>query len=502
MNITKYVVNQVLRINSWFEVDKWKIWILLSALLIFHILFLWHGHIWKRDTILYIDQAVSLAYGIIITGDSPFHTPGDTYPLGFPFILALVYKIGGSGIFPMQISIIFFLIGFLYILYRIIEPELGTNYSLLLVLIIGISPRILNFKGYILSDIPFMFFFFVAIYLIKLLNTQNRQYRLTISFLLGIVIAISALIRANGLILLPILLTIQIFSMNGFLSSSREMPTKYFQYFSFIFPYIAFSLFYVTVSSLNPGSANFYFKYWSSALTLSSVLLNMYWYSGAIAAYFPGPVFFQIIEYIFLIPFFFIGILFRKNTDGYLIITMGFYVLFYIFYPWGEYIRYILPVYPLFLYFAFQGMVHLPNTIFGKYSFCDLIIPLGTLLIVFSCFNSIQYANTYDIFNSSAKIDGPDLPLAQELFRHVKDNIHENQSIAFSYPGYLKLYTDRKTFVSAIRGSENIEKFHSKDIKNVIIDTKNSEIIEKMRRYADYSIDFENERFIAFRKTA
>lgn len=167
--------------EKWRKSSDWAIYPVLFGLLVYHIFTLRYGCGWGIDTTAYISQAVDLVnYG-------QFSTYGN-YPYGFPLLLAAVYIFTGPGTFQMQLLVIVTLILAFFVFYWIVRMELDPVSSILLVIVVGLSPSFIttNFKyTSILSDVPFMLFFLLAIYLVKKMSSTMRIKNLLSEYYLG-----------------------------------------------------------------------------------------------------------------------------------------------------------------------------------------------------------------------------------------------------------------------------------------------------------------------------
>jgi len=194
----------------------------------------------------------------------------------------------------------------------------------------------------------------------------------------------------------------------------------------------------------------------------------------------------------------------RYREEGYLIVFMGWYLLFYLFYPWGEQIRYILPIFPLYLIFVAHGLItiwkeHICFKFNRKQIRLFFSVSILLSVIIFSWY-PVQYVQEYDVFNSSSILDGPEIPEALNLFTFTKENIPLNKTLAFSYPGYLKLYADRSTPVHAIRGISSIDICDSEKIQFIGVDKEQENVIQVLNNNQNYTSIFKNNRFEMFKR--
>jgi hypothetical protein len=129
------------------------------------------GHVWGDDFSLYIRHAQNIARGEPYAASGYIYNPQNPvigprlYPPGFPLLLAPV--VGGFGLElrPMKILVIAFFVGSLLVMISVFSRVLPTSYVTALVPIVGLNPFFWEFKDQVLSDIPFLFFVLVSLFL-------------------------------------------------------------------------------------------------------------------------------------------------------------------------------------------------------------------------------------------------------------------------------------------------------------------------------------------------
>jgi 4-amino-4-deoxy-L-arabinose transferase-like glycosyltransferase len=172
-----------------------------------------NGHNWGGDFAAYIMQAESLLdnsthdfikeNGFAIK-NSNVHFAPISYPWGYPFLLASMIYFMGSNLFAMKLLNIFLYALFLGILFLFLQKRLSSLDTLILVAIFAINPVFLSLHNFIISDIAFLFFSTLTIFLIDHTFPQDK---ISIRFsgrqiILGFVIFLAFSIRTNGILLL------------------------------------------------------------------------------------------------------------------------------------------------------------------------------------------------------------------------------------------------------------------------------------------------------------
>ena len=192
---------------------KNKIILLFFVSIIFQFYTWSEGHNWGGDFASYIMQAISISDGTVekfiyqnnlaMTLSSSPMGPVN-YPWGFPIMLSPIYSVFGFDIIFFKTLVLIFFISFLIIISKIFKNEFDDNEQLIYLAIFALNPYLLKFGDSILSDIPFLFFSTLSIYLLNKLNKETSPIKvLILSSTIGLIFMWSANIRTNGL-LLPI----------------------------------------------------------------------------------------------------------------------------------------------------------------------------------------------------------------------------------------------------------------------------------------------------------
>jgi hypothetical protein len=106
---------------------------------------------------------------------------------------------------PMKVEEVFFLLLALLMIYFYWKPDLNFSYLLALIMILACNPRFWSDKDNVLSDYPFLFFFYLTALLLRFVpRTSGRWFAGAI--LAGCALYLCVGTRAVGLTLLPGLL--------------------------------------------------------------------------------------------------------------------------------------------------------------------------------------------------------------------------------------------------------------------------------------------------------
>ena len=177
----------------------------------FYLVTIREGHDWGDDFSQYIQHAVNLAHGESYTATRYLYNPDNPsigprqYPPGFPIALAPVVRVFGVDLQHMKVEEVLFFVAALLLIHQLIQPLMPPAASAAVVLALGFNPVLWDFKDQILSDLPFLFFFFATILCLTRSDEPARsaRLRLALSVLGGAAMYASYATRVVGIVLLP-----------------------------------------------------------------------------------------------------------------------------------------------------------------------------------------------------------------------------------------------------------------------------------------------------------
>src|SRR5215216_1381432 len=220
------------------------------------------GHEWGDDFAWYILQAQSIVKGTtddfiqtsaFTNNESTTYVGPLAYPWGYPLILTPAYAIKGINPLALKIPALFFYGGFLVCLYLLLRVRLTKAESLLIVSLFAFNPLLLQFLDQILSDIPFLFFSTLSLWLI----VKDGQRSVLRNILIGTSIFFVFFLRATGILLLGCLLLVEFLR---FIRHRKDWRTiKQIVFASFVVC-ASFILLVVVSSLFFPGGGTSYFS--------------------------------------------------------------------------------------------------------------------------------------------------------------------------------------------------------------------------------------------------
>jgi hypothetical protein len=444
---------------------------LLLFIFIINIIGLTNGHDWGDDFASFISEAKSIAEGKIdeFIAINKYRVKNSTLWIGpvadewgMSLLLSPVYYVFGLDIHVMKIYLVVFFVLSLLPLFLLFQDKLNNRQSLLLVTVLGFNSWFFDFRDHISSDLPYLFFSLLTLLLIQRFIILNKIWiNKPISyFLIGFFIFFSSFTRPFGFLLLPTLLCAQYFysrySLKDFIFSDK---IKFMPYIIFII-LNAVSIWIFSSEGLSGGEYGHLNKLFNE-IRLSSIIMNIKYYSVLPARYFPylfvqysvfglGYDKIHLILYLIMLFLVVLGMIRNRKDDYIYIVYILFNLILVIIFP-SRASWYIMPIFPFFIYFLFAGLkaitlsLDLSNkvrftNVNAAYLFCIALTLISLLYMLHTAYKSI-------IFNKSGQVlNGPYSPDSIELFNYIKKNTDKDDAIIFHKPRAMTLYTDRKSF--------------------------------------------------------
>jgi len=192
--------------------------LLLAAFLVliglFHALTLRPGHDWGDDFAQYIHHAKNIALGIDYNRTGYLWNPSfpmlgpQTYPPVFPLILAPVYAVAGLDLTAMKLVVVLFFVAAILMTFLVFRGMLRGYELAVLLPLLGLNPYFWRLKDNVLSDLPFFFFVYLALFLFQRRPEPGRLDARAVAHAVacGVVCYLAYGTRSLGAILIPSLL--------------------------------------------------------------------------------------------------------------------------------------------------------------------------------------------------------------------------------------------------------------------------------------------------------
>jgi len=429
---------------------RYGIFALIGILGAFHLATLRTGHDWSGDVCLYVMHSRNLLEGRPYAETGYLYNPRYSslgprvYPPGLPVLIAPVIALGGLNIPALKIEMVLFFIAGLFAVYGLFRDRLSPEYLALLVLFIGWNPVYWDAKDRVLSDLPFLFFSILALWLAERIMptppgvlftkgepegviSKSPSRPIAAAVLLALVASAAYSLRSIGIALPAAIL------VYDFIRRRSWRPTRFVCVFA-----ILFALLMILQTRFAPSEASYAEQlrpspghiYWNLRYYLHNLPLfwsNGYWPLGArlfflaclaLAVWgyarkaYPSP---GIVEV--YLPLYCIPLALHGSQD----------------------LRFLLPILPLMLYYTLTGLQSIKWLQQKKRR--EAAITLFALLTVLS------FAGRYSQMNFGPIREGIVKPETREMFDFIRENTSEDAVIVFRKPRVLACYTNRQSAV-------------------------------------------------------
>ena len=406
------------------------------------------GQPWGGDFGQYIHHAKNIVEGKDYRDIDYIYNPfypslgPRTYPPIFPLLLSPIYRWFGMNLTAMKVEVVLFFVAALFMIYLVFRDELPSPYVITIVAVIGFNPYLWLFKDEILSDIPFLFFVFLSLLVMKSARQASGWCgsQLLCGILVGVSIYIAYGTRSIGVLLLPAFLLAEVIQnrrlsqvavvailafgllaalQNAFLHSDSSYLDQLAQ---------DPSLFIYDVFLSLEARARALMVLWNDGYSTAS--------TGALIAIIG---FLATVGYVARV----------RNTRTILEIFPLFYGLSSFLFP-GVRVAYLIPLVPFFLFHAFIGIQQ-----FKDFRGVDLERSLTIALVVIIF---LSYVARYTTLEFGPIHWGVAKDTTVELFDYVRTETLEEDVFIFCKPRVLTLYTGRPASVYH-RPEDDVELF-------------------------------------------
>ncbi|MBN1104912.1 MAG: phospholipid carrier-dependent glycosyltransferase [Deltaproteobacteria bacterium] len=409
------------------------------------------GHDWGDDFSAYIMQAKSILDGnmenyidrsAFTIHESSWIIGPTVYPWGLPFLLGPVLTTFGLNFIALKSINTFFFLLFLICCFVLFSRRLNVTERLIVVSLLAFNPRLLSSHDFVLSDIPFLFFSTLCIFLIdrstvRRVHPGNPAYS---GILLGLALFCACLIRTNGILLLPVLLFCQIIH-----SRQENGPGQWRRLLFNAVPYFVF-LAALLPLSLSLPAGNISSITLLKDITFESISDNLIHYV-AIPRFFysflgiPSSVF-----YLCTIPFLVAGVALNLRKDYLFILYGSFTMLLCALYPHQGGIRFLIPLLPFYVYLTFSGM----KATFVRLRFSPGVgsnLTAGFWCAIAGIFLVSSSARAMDNLRNDRHIPGPFSESSVAMFDYVRKDTSTDSIIVFFKPRLMRMLTNRDSIM-------------------------------------------------------
>jgi hypothetical protein len=466
--------------------DKIYILALLVAVGVFHAATIRQGHIWSDDFAMYMHHAQNVVEGrpyadtgYIFNPSFPVYGPR-FYPPIYPVLLAPLYRTFGLNLIPMKLEQMLFLLLALIAVYSCWKRDLGPGYTLALVTLLGFNPEFWVAKDNVLSDIPFLFFFYLTSLLARGARRDSAGWWRW-SAVIGLAIYLAIGTRAVGIALLAGLVLYDVFRLG---TITRFTAVS-------VIVCAALLLLQPRVLGVGPGG------YLHQPPTLNTIARNAAAYVRVLASFWVGsaPNSFHYVVLGLLATLVLAGFLFQWQR-GFTFVEAALvpYLTIVILWPFPAGVRMVFPVVPWIGYLAISGLKNLARKLAPSYS---PAAASALFLVIAVC-----YAQSYRNLNFGPIRQTTGLPEFNQVCQAVRDDTAPQDAIIYFRARALSLYTGRPASAYNYLGSDAelwrwVEHIHAKYfITTNAFDEDGGFLLRFARSYApNLGLVYENANF-------
>src|SRR5579871_1640933 len=379
---------------------------ILLTIFLFYSATLRPGQSWGDDFAMYIHHAQTIAHGRAYADTGYIYNPAvpvygpRSYPPVFPLLLAPLYKLFGLNLTPMKLEQVVIFMLALACMYAFWRRDLGTRYALALVAVLGFNPVFWSAKDGVLSDLPFLLFFYLAALLVRSSKPGQRQWWRWAA-LIGLTLYLAVGTRAAGI---AVIAGLPLYEVIRYRTITKQSG----------FALTVCAALMLLQERLLGSLPTAYFEQ-AHLITWHATFFNVTGYARALAAFWVAsirsPFSFIVLAMIFLLTI--AGIYFRRACELTPVeVFLVPYLVVIIAWPFAAGIRIAFPFIPWIVFLALTGLRGLSTQLSTRFA---SVTPLIFLLLLF-----IPYAQAYRRigFGPIAQSDG--LPEFNQLCNAVR----------------------------------------------------------------------------------
>ncbi len=423
-----------LRKGSWSLSKNLGVAAIIVAVALFYLGTIRDGLQGGGDYAMYVQHAKNLATG------SPYAETGyimnphyrdlgpQSYPPGYPLLLAPIYRWRGVDLGVMKVQGILLFIAFLPLYFVLIRKELSRAYALVALLITGLCPVFWVYKENISSDFAFLPFLFAGLLLIDRHNRgkARRLPWLLFGLMVSLVVWSASAVRSLGLTVIPALLLLDVLRRRK-ISGFAVLVT------------VATGALVLLQGALFPGTG-------SSIDLLWPIDPGVVWYSAvkyvkAATAVWSNGYFPPLRVALFGLTGLAAVWSFVRRIRGQATIVetfIPFYVIAIIVFPLGS-SRYLLPLIPLYVFYILLTFESVTSSLAPR--------ARGSALAALVCIILAVYGARYTSLDYGP-LEGPAKSAhTEDLFQYIRAATGETDVFVARRPRVLSLYTGRSASV-------------------------------------------------------
>ncbi|MFT3890341.1 MAG: glycosyltransferase family 39 protein [Anaerolineales bacterium] len=422
--------------------------VILVLSLILGVAVLDRGHDWGDDFASYIMQAKSIWTGTtqefvehnrFTIEEFSIQIGPVAYPWCYPLILVPAYALKGNSALTLKLPGIFLFLGFLVCLFLIAKDRLTRTESLLLVSLFAFNPLLTHFHNQILSDIPFLFFSTLSLWLML----QDDRRKSLNALILGAVIAGAFFIRTQGILLLASYGALELFHL---WTNRKDRETVKKIVWGFVWVCVSFGLLWLIYALIFPGGGESYFNQYKDFQIGRAISFTIA-YFRVFSEFFGGSSVWNYVYY-FSFLLFLIGLWVRRKEEMIFIVFFVIWMLLLLTWPAWQGPRFIFPLFPIYVYFVFQGIRFVIQKTPQKYQVWGQRLFTGFWIIIIGIFLFRSSSEAYENLKTNRQPSSAYDHYSMDMYEFIRENTATDSIIVFFKPRAMRLFTDRDSYMA------------------------------------------------------
>jgi hypothetical protein len=431
------------------------------------------GHDWGGDFAAYIMQADSLVDGtpqkfVEMNSFTIEHTLRQigpvAYPWGFPAMLAPVYAWFGPDMIALKTVAAACYLLLLVVLAVGFRRQHSGMWLACLVGLFALNPALLMYANKIGSDVPFMFLSTLCVVLIGGSVVERRRYISPVwdGILLGVLIAASYFIRANGVVLLATLGITQAFvlaptvwrrwslrvsSPPATSEAVASEPVGAGGLWVNALPYVAFVAVLFVWRAMWPDGGAVHVDALGK-ISLGGIAYHLSYYGKMPVEFYDGAPY-PFLIYAATLPLMIVGMIKRRRSDHPMIVYVALTFALYILWPATHTFRYLYPILPFYISFTLTGLQALQGCKDTRQPALRRVLCLLPVLFVLVCFGLQSTSNASDnLSRDRATLKGSYAETSTAMFSFIRESTDPDSTIVFFKPRVMQFLADRRAFTT------------------------------------------------------
>ncbi len=393
-------------------------------------------HPWGDDFAMYLMHADNIANGetynetgFIYNYLAPTYAP-QSYPPGFPLLLAPFETLFKDSYFAYKAYILFYFLLFLWLIYYYFKDKVSKVSVIAIVAIIAFCPFIFQFRDNILADIPGAVVLFASLIVFERAIAKNEIASWLIT---GCLFYLSFSIRSTAIVLIP-------------MAGAHLLIKRPEGWLRYGYSLLVFVLLHFVTGWIFKQDSNYLTMFSASYVGVSTKDILWRW------NYFIG-MYYNELKQLFIYNYhnlfvndvvvklgqalFIIGLLialWKKHAYNEMLII--FYTALILIWPGYQGMRYFLPILPFYFYYMAYGLEQIKKP--AVRVFLQTVFAVFTLATLVSYYTNISYKPL------TSGVTGKE---SAALFNYIENNISDTSIIMSAKPRAISLIANRSGIV-------------------------------------------------------